>query len=383
MDKDIKVSSKTRFAYLDNIRSFVIILVVAMHAAVTYSGFGGWYYIENSTDKLNAFELPFFGFTQSFGQAWFMGILFFISAYLAVKSLSRRGTKEFIKERLFRLGVPLLIYMFFISPFNMYVLLRYNPENTIVKNYLDFLVNFRWVSATGPLWFVQVLLIFSIIYVIVRKIISKTNKINQLKLKNMIFCIFITGISAFLIRLVFPIGSNFYNLQFCYFASYIVLFILGIIAGENDLMENITNERNIKWVIWIILLALPLWTVITLFGGVLEGKGKMYFNGGFYWQSLAYAFWEATVAIGFSIGLIALFRKKANIENKFTRLMRDNAFGIYCFHAPILIAVTLVMKPLVLIPILKFSIALIFASILCLVFSFFVRKIKPVGTLYK
>jgi surface polysaccharide O-acyltransferase-like enzyme len=381
MDKILNISSRTRFAYLDNIRSLVIILVVAMHAAVTYSGFGGWYYMEGSIYKLNAFELPFFGFTQSFGQAWLMGILFFISAYLAVKSLKRRGAKEFIKERLFRLGVPLLIYMFLIDPFNVYVLLRYNPKNTIIENYRNFLINFGWVRATGPLWFVQILLILCVIYVIVKKTISKTIKINELKQKSIIFCIIITGIAAFLIRLVYPIGSNFYNLQFCYFGSYIVLFSLGIIVGENDLMENITDKKNIKWVIGTALFALPLWTVITVFGGVLEGK--MYLISGFYWQSFAYAFWEAAIAIGFSIGLIALFKKKLYTENKLTRLMRDNAFGIYCFHSPILIAVTLAMKPLAYLPILKFLMALIIASVLCLVFSFFVRKIKPIGILLK
>jgi hypothetical protein len=94
MDKVLNVLLKTSFAYLDNIRSLVINLVVAQHAAVTYSGFGRWYYMENSTDKLNTFELLFFGFTLSFEQAWFMGILFFISAYLTVKSLNRKGAKN-------------------------------------------------------------------------------------------------------------------------------------------------------------------------------------------------------------------------------------------------------------------------------------------------
>lgn len=385
MDKELKTTLKTRFAYLDNIRSFVIILVIALHAAITYSGFGPWYYIEGSSDKLNKFELPFFGFIESFLQAWFMGILFFISAYLATKSLNRKGIKKFIKERLFRLGVPLLIYMFFISPFNMYIILKVNSENTLIENYLNFLANFKWVSDTGPLWFAQVLLIFSVIYATVKRTITKTMIINELKGKYIALCIIITWISAFLIRLVFHIGTDFYNLRFCYFAAYIVLFILGIIVGENDLMDNITNEKNIKWVIWTALLSFPLWDVIALLGGVREGKVylEMYFNGGFYWQSLAYAFWESVIAIGFSIGLIALFKKKVDIENKFTRLMRDNAFGIYCFHTPILLAVSLAIKHLALIPIMKFYISFILASVFSLIFSFFVRKIKPIGILLK
>ena len=43
MDDAIKEPQKNRFAYLDNVRSLVIFLVVAMHSAVTYSGMGGWY----------------------------------------------------------------------------------------------------------------------------------------------------------------------------------------------------------------------------------------------------------------------------------------------------------------------------------------------------
>ena len=143
MEYSIKEIPKTRFLYLDNVRSLVIFLVVAMHSAVTYSGMGGWYYKEGSPDNLSTLEYVLFGFFQSFGQAWFMGVLFFISAYLATKALKKRGFIGFIKERLFRLGLPLLIYMFIISPFNMFILLRANPENTIIENYVQFFTDFR------------------------------------------------------------------------------------------------------------------------------------------------------------------------------------------------------------------------------------------------
>ena len=67
-------------------------------------------------------------------------------------------------------------------------------------------------------------------------------------------------------------------------------------------------------------------------------------DGGLYWQSFAFAFWEAFIAIGFSLGLIAFFRKYLNIENAFTRLLARNSFGVYMFHAPILIAISLLLK---------------------------------------
>jgi surface polysaccharide O-acyltransferase-like enzyme len=382
MNNDVKVSGKTRFAYLDNVRSFVIFLVIAMHAAVTYSGMGGWYYVEGSADNLSMLEFILFGFFQSFGQAWFMGILFFISAFLATKSLARRGISGFIKERLFRLGLPLLIYVFVISPFNMFILLNYYPENTFVENYIRHITDFGWLSSTGPLWFVQVLLIFCIIYAIVKKYILKPVKIQNVSSRIIISAIIVTTVIAFLIRLYFPIGTSFFNLQFCYFASYIVLFISGIIIGENGLWENITDKKNNKWFILTLLTAMPLWAVIMTFGGAAQ-EGLTNFNGGFHWQSFAFSLWESFVAISFSIGIIAFFRKKVNIDNKFTNLMRDNAFGIYCFHSPILIAVSLAFKQLSLNLSLKFAIVTLLASIFCLIFSFLLRKIKPVGVLYK
>lgn len=35
-----------RWFYLDHLRAVLVILVVVLHAAVTYSGLGGWYYKE-------------------------------------------------------------------------------------------------------------------------------------------------------------------------------------------------------------------------------------------------------------------------------------------------------------------------------------------------
>ncbi len=41
-----EAGSGRRLYFVDNIRSFVIVQVVVLHAAVTYSGLGMWYYQE-------------------------------------------------------------------------------------------------------------------------------------------------------------------------------------------------------------------------------------------------------------------------------------------------------------------------------------------------
>lgn len=372
---------KARLTYLDNIRSLVIILVIVMHAAVTYSGFGGWYYIEGSPDKLPVWEMVFFGLLQSFIQAWSMGILFFISAFLAVKALKKRGTFGFIKERLFRLGLPLFIFVFLINPLIGYILDDYDHAIGLAQNYLYYLVSFSWIESTGPLWFVQALLIFCLFYSILNKIFPEIIKIRAISTKNIISAILLIAVTAFIIRIFIPIGYSFYNLQIPYFASYIAMFIAGIIIGENELLENISNEKMTKW-LWIsLIIGLPLWAFTMVVGGALEGES--YFNGGFHWQNLAFALWESLTAIGFSIGLLALLQKKANNKSRFSELMRDNAFGIYFFHAPILVIISLALRHWLIDSFLKFLIVAISASIACLIFSYIIRKIKPIGIILK
>jgi len=225
-----------RLGYLDNLRSFVIFLVVVTHTMVTYSGFGGWYYKEVNSAGLDFVSRIVFGLYGSFSQAWFMGILFFAAAFFAVKSLQRRGPAAFVRERLFRLGVPLLIYMFVIDPFIGYFLMDYGSVRerlSLAQAYGSYLASFRWIGSTGPLWFVEALLIFSLPYAAWRAIRPASKTVRPApSVMTMILIIVATGLAAFSIRLFQPIGTNLANLQLCYFAAYIALFLLGLHAGE-------------------------------------------------------------------------------------------------------------------------------------------------------
>src|SRR5262252_7296895 len=97
-----------RLAWIDNLRSFVIVLVVNMHACVTYSHVGSWYITEPPEPPMPV-KISFL-FWQGHLQAFFMGLLFFISGVFAQKSLRRRGMSDFLRERAMRLCLPALFY---------------------------------------------------------------------------------------------------------------------------------------------------------------------------------------------------------------------------------------------------------------------------------
>jgi hypothetical protein len=51
-----------------------------------------------------------------FNQAWFMGAFFLLAGYFVPGSYDKKGAGSFLKERLIRLGIPLIIWIFVLNP---------------------------------------------------------------------------------------------------------------------------------------------------------------------------------------------------------------------------------------------------------------------------
>jgi fucose 4-O-acetylase-like acetyltransferase len=107
-----------RIFYIDNLRIFLIALVVLHHLSITYGASGDWYYNEVEGDTFTTLILT--GFTAS-NQSFFMGLFFLISAYFTRISLERKPIGTFVKDRLIRLGIPLIIFYFLLSPLTIYM----------------------------------------------------------------------------------------------------------------------------------------------------------------------------------------------------------------------------------------------------------------------
>jgi fucose 4-O-acetylase-like acetyltransferase len=184
----------------------MIILVVLTHVAVTYSGMGSWYYKEGQSVGMTSMVL--FGVYQSFAQAFSMGLLFLLAGYFIPGSLERKGAARFVKERLFRLGVPTLVFMFILHPLCVAIT---NPDIEIVRYYIHGIASLEFLSWSGPLWFA--------------------------------------------LRTVFPLGTDVVNMQLGYFSSYIIMFVLGIRGYPSGLLDGIDYQVGRKW----FLAAFALW----------------------------------------------------------------------------------------------------------------------------
>ena len=106
--EQVAAGETSRLFFIDHLRAALVILVVLHHIALVYSGIPPFYYFEPPTNDILA-GLVFLVFVLV-NQAWFMGAFFLLAGYFTPGSFERKGPASFLKERLLRLGVPLIVF---------------------------------------------------------------------------------------------------------------------------------------------------------------------------------------------------------------------------------------------------------------------------------
>lgn len=369
----------SRLFFVDNIRVYLTILVILHHLMITYAGTGTWYYTEGRPDLVTRALGAWFCATN---QAYFMGLFLLISAYFVPGSYDRKGAGRFLKDRLIRLGIPLAVFSWVISP--LFVYATRVLSGTTQLSYWGYFTGEYFTTApligAGPLWFVELLLIFSLFYTVWRMLIRVRPVSLGVEIRfpgNWAITLFalLLGVASFLVRLVFAVDSYTYkplNLQFPFFAQYIALFVVGLVAYRRNWLEGLPDRTGRIW-LGIAGLLIPLWIPMVLAGGAAANNAP--FKGGWHWQAMAYALWESLVAVGMSIGLIYAFRRYFNRRGKIAGFLVPNAYTAYIIHAPVIAALAFAARDLALYPLLKWLVVALIAVPLCFGLSSLIRKL--------
>ncbi len=360
--------------YIDNIRILLTALVVLHHLAITYAGGPGlWYYIEPNPNPITNLVLTLFIATN---QSFFMGMFFLISAYFLEKSLRRKSVQQVLRDKLKRLGVPILFYVFILSPLIMYLKARF--EYGLNPSFQEFFRTGGWLTF-GPIWFVAALLLFTLIIVgggqfIKMSFLQKTAPLPSNR--KLLLGVFFMSLVSFLVRIEIPVGKTLepFGFQLAHFTQYIVLFCIGFIASKNNWLEQITAADAKLWMrgVWVFMLI--LFPAVFYFGGALT-KGTDIFMGGFNWQSFAYSLWEQVVGIGIIIGLFSWYREKRNSQGSLQKALSASAYTVYIFHSLILVALSLAFRNVDISPTVKFVILAPIVLVSCFVISNGLRKL--------
>ncbi|MBS3088470.1 acyltransferase [Candidatus Pacearchaeota archaeon] len=360
---------KERLIYIDNLRLFLIILVILLHISIIYGGAGNYPIKETASDSISPIMLTFF---NAICQSFFMSLFFLLSGYFIPSSYDRNGPKKFVKSRLIRLGIPLIIYTTLFKVILDYLMINFYEKTPLAFSQVivNNLKNPGWV--VGPLWFVEALLIFTFVYVLYRifinkKIILFNNKFPSAK--SIILIIPALAILTFIVRIFIPVGEEIHVFQLGHFVPYIFYFWIGIVSYRNNWLNTLSNNQSKFWKILAIIIIISLPFLLLL------NSNTESFIGGFSPESFLFSLWESIACVSIMISLASIFKNRLDKQGKLLAWAAPNFYTAYIIHALVIIPIALIFMPIKFPTYVKFFIVSLIALPLCFIISSLIRKI--------
>jgi hypothetical protein len=366
-------TATTRLVFADNLRVLLTALVIIHHLAVTYGAFAAWYYVEIPQETLTPTVTVMIALIN---QAFFMGCFFLIAGYFTPGAVDRKGLRAWMRDRLVRLGVPLLCYAFVLNPVLSYVGYSTLPEE-IRGPLVSFGQFYPLTMGPGPLWFVEALIMFSLGYAIWRRLTGTTaprpaaEAARPLAYGSIVaFTLLLAG-ATFLLRLVVPIGMYIPIVGFpsaSHLPQYVGLFVVGIVAYRHNWLQRLPARAA------GVGLGAALAATILLFP-VAFSDGPAIFLGGANVPAAVYAVWEAIFCVGMCLGLVALFSRRFNRQGRLGQFLSAQAYAVYVIHAVVVVAVAMALRGLDVFPLVKWALAIPISLVFCWVGAYLVRQL--------
>lgn len=375
-----------RLLFLDNLRILLICGVLVMHLNVTYGPVGPWMYHDPQAPDI--FTSAFLTVLDGIGIACGMGLFFLLAGYFTPRSYDRKGGAAFVRDRLIRLGLPWLVYALLLQPLTYYI--AYGRSISFWSFYTTWYLQLGSI-ADGVIWFVELLLFFSLLYAAWRWLARSRPQVaggeGAVPGSLAIFgFIFVLGLVTFVVRLWWPAGfqPKPFNVPLGYLPQYVSLYILGIVASRRNWLFKLTTRMGRNWPLIAglstLIFAGPAAFSIMQEAGTAGNQEVGYaLAGGFNWLALCYALWESFVVVGLGIGLLVLFRERLNHQGRLARSLSRSVYTVYLIHPVVLVGFAYAFSVVMLYPLLKWAIAILVTLPLCFLLGGVIRKIPLVN----
>ena len=260
------------------------------------------------------------------------------------------------------------------------------PQGSFLNYYLSQFQSMEafigFLTRTGPMWFLFVLLIFTAVYTLWRQV-TKIDSIQrripkEFSIPGYFYLLFLAislGFVTFLIRTVSPIDYFPLGIPLAYFIQYLMMFSVGVIAVRYDWFKKMTRHHVKVWVITIF----AAFILINLYFFIFLGFDTDFsvLAGGFTLPALLFAIVDNVICMGMIFVLLKIFYAKFNDQGKILQNLSSSAFYMYLIHPIVLVLVSLIFASAPLILVIKLAIVFPLTVILCYLISHFVLEKIP------
>ena len=358
------ISKTERFHGLDAVRGIAMLLGIVLHASLPYiEGLPkGLWPSDKNTSNIIAIIFEFI-------HIWRMPIFFIISGFFANLVITRKSLIIWWKNRFLRLVLPAMIFFPIVS-LTIPWIFKYGYTGNI---------NFFFSNEGQPhhLWFLYHLFIFVLFSIFIKffgliiyKFFKQINLIVVVDIFNtvksflgrhifdsrfpilMIFVFFIFNLFTGADLIINPLASGLY-------------FLFGYRLYKNNLLFDFIKSN------WKFYLIGGLTVTIIFF--ILNTQASNFAKEDVRW--IPWVILKISSAVLLSFSFIGLAEQKFSNLNPIVRFISDSSYWVYLIHLPLVAFITFFMFKITIFAELKFLIAIILTSAICLItYKYFVRS---------
>ena len=333
-----------RLLHLDNLKVVLIALIIALHAVLGYVGlFEAWTYSEMRETTLHpVVEMLLLVVLSPFG-FFLIALLFLVAGLLTPGSYDRKGSRRFVTDRLLRLGLPFAVYVFLVQPVLVYAVAHPfgDASGTFWQEYLG---AERQID-TGPLWFVGVLLVYSLAYAAWRRLRSPDRRAPRPPtLRTLVVSALVVAPTSFVVRLVYPYGgeSGVTDLNLWEWPACIAVFVLGLRAARSgwvrDVPAALVRPSRVLTAVAVVAMTALLYVV-----GARDRVEEMF--GGWNWYAVAFACIEALLVVFGPVWLLDLSSRRLDRPLPWGEQLGRSAYGAFMLQTLFLLGLAVAMRP--------------------------------------
>jgi hypothetical protein len=323
--------------------------IIAGHGIVGYADVEFWPYAEmRETTLADATTIGLLALVGPFA-LFMIPLLFLVAGLLTPGSLERKGPGRYARDRLLRLGVPFALYVLVLWPPLMYPI--HPPGETPDSYWKDFLTSGGWGLDAGVMWFVGVLLVFSLGYAAwVRWSGLASGRLGRAEVTvgRLLLLALAVAVTTFLLRLVYEYDGDEYliDLNAYQWPQCLAMFGLGVIAARQGWLTAVPDRLR-RQCRTATLVAGAAFGAYMAAGARLGAFDDGAWQGGLNVDALAFTTLESAVTVVGPVWLLGVAQRHLDRPLRWAGpAVSRSAYGAFIVQGLPLIGLAVALRPL-------------------------------------
>ena len=368
----MKLEQSKRLYFLDNLKWFIIWLMVVFHAAMCYMAYAPewWYVVDKAEPSFLATAFV------CWADVFIMPVMFFVSGYFGLRSLTRYDCGRFWRGKFKRIIGPWLFGAIFIAPWVTYIILASRGSD---MGFYEFYKTLFWgvMYQQAHYWYLGALTALYVLLMAAGALWPSLKERTGAKEPGIDFFLGLFAVCALSIGLV---SSHMHPDTWTFFAyilvlqpvrivSYIAVFFAGAWAWKNCWFESGGYCPSVgRWGLPFLLIgAVYLWQKLFLPAYGLEAWQVVWIG----------AVMQAAFTCAALFFLLGLFRHCFDSTNGLLSELSSTSYAVYYLHMPVLFCVAWAFVGIAMNVYVKYLCVCVLSLGLCFLLGKYVLKKLP------